>query len=297
MPIIPVSDPDDTSVAEYRSVPEGLLLREMGLFVAEGRLVVRQLLTASRFPARSLLVTEAALATLADVLRDHPSVPVYLAPQVVLNEIVGFNIHRGCLALGVRPPPMALADLVGAGSPPTPADLGAGDTGVGSSPGPGSARGRRGDVISRAVVLESVSNVDNIGGIFRTVAALGGHAVVIGPGCGDPLYRKAIRTSIGATLRVPFASAEPWPEALGELAGAGFTIAALTPAAGADLLEDVAADLRARRRVALMLGAEGEGLSPAALEWADLRVRIPMAPGIDSINVTVAAAIALYRIV
>jgi tRNA G18 (ribose-2'-O)-methylase SpoU len=121
--------------------------------------------------------------------------------------------------------------------------------------------------------------------------------VILSPGCGDPLYRKAIRTSMGASLRVPFALAGHWPGALGELTEAGFTLVALTPAPGADLLEDVAADIQARPRVALLLGAEGEGLSPAALESAHLRVRIPMASGIDSINVTMAAAIALYRIV
>jgi tRNA G18 (ribose-2'-O)-methylase SpoU len=300
MPIIPVSDPGDARVAEYRNVRDGVLLREKGLFVAEGRLVVRQLLTTSRVRPQSLLVTEAALATLTDLLAVLPALPVYVAPQLVLNDIAGFNIHRGCLALGERPPPMALSDLVGDGSREPPS-AGEHDTPGGTVSGirvrSDSARGRRGDVVSRAVVLERVTNVDNVGGIFRTIAALGGHAVVLGPGCGDPLYRKAIRTSIGATLRVPFAPAEPWPEALGELTAAGFTLVALTPAPGADLLEDVAADLRARPRVALAVGAEGEGLSAAALEWADLRVRIPMAPGIDSINVAVAAAIALYRIV
>jgi tRNA G18 (ribose-2'-O)-methylase SpoU len=150
--------------------------------------------------------------------------------------------------------------------------------------------------LSRIVVLEGVSNIDNIGGIFRSVAALGGHAVVIGPGCGDPLYRKAIRTSIGATLRIPFASTTRWPQDLHALAAAGFTLAALTPEAGAERLEDVAADLRARPRVALIAGAEGDGLSAKALACADLRVRIPMAPGIDSINVATATALALYRI-
>jgi tRNA G18 (ribose-2'-O)-methylase SpoU len=300
MPIIRLSHPGDARVAEYRNVPDGVLLREKGLFVAEGRLVVRQLLTASHLRPQSLLVTEAALASLTDLLPAAPDLPVYVAPHVVLNDLVGFNIHRGCLAIGVRPAQMAVADLVNGPPPARPSE------GGGNTPGSTmwdtafrgeSARGRHAYAISRAVVLERVSNVDNIGGIFRSVAALGGHAVILGPGCGDPLYRKAIRTSMGATLRVPFAPSEHWPGALGDLLAAGFTLVALTPAPGADLLEDVAADLRTRPRVALMLGAEGEGLSPAALESAHLRVRIPMAPGIDSINVAMAAAIALYRIV
>jgi tRNA G18 (ribose-2'-O)-methylase SpoU len=120
--------------------------------------------------------------------------------------------------------------------------------------------------------------------------------VVVGPGCGDPLYRKAIRTSMGAALRVPFARATAWPEALQDLRASGFTLVGLTPGPGSEPLEDVAADLRARARVALMVGAEGAGLSAAALGCADVRVRIPMAPGVDSLNVATATAIALYRI-
>jgi tRNA G18 (ribose-2'-O)-methylase SpoU len=299
MSIAYLSDPHDSRVVEYRNVPDGALLREKGLFVAEGRLVVRQLVTASRLLPQSLLVTEAALASLMDLLLAMPDLPVYVAPQVVLNDIVGFNIHRGCLAIGLRPPRMALSDLVNkppAGAPEEERDT-RGRTMSGTALGGESVSGRHAHAISRALVLERVSNVDNVGGIFRSVAALGGHAVILSPGCGDPLYRKAIRTSMGATLRVPFALAEQWPAALGELTEAGFLLVALTPAPGADLLEDVAADIQARPRVALILGAEGEGLSPAALESAHLRVRIPMASGIDSINVTMAAAIALYRIV
>jgi tRNA G18 (ribose-2'-O)-methylase SpoU len=316
MPIIPLGHPGDARIAEYRNVPDGVLLREKGLFVAEGRLVVRQLLTASRLQPQSLLVTEAALATLSDLLRAMPDLPAYVAPQVVLNDIVGFNFHRGCLAIGARPRQMTVLELVN-GPPAEPSEEEGQPPGsaMSSSTMPGTARprefapGRRcaelkpgatkrhAFAVSRAVVLERVSNVDNVGGIFRSVAALGGHAVILGPGCGDPLYRKAIRTSMGATLRVPFALAEHWPGALGELTEAGFTLVALTPSAGADLLEDVAADIQARPRVALILGAEGEGLSPAALDSAHLRVRIPMASGTDSINVTMAAAIALYRIV
>ena len=131
-----------------------------------------------------------------------------------MSDIVGFNIHRGCLGLGVRPPPTSIAELIGGPLPATTV---------------GQAFGSPASAVSRVIVLEAVSNVDNIGGIFRSVAALGGHAVVVGPGCGDPLYRKAIRTSMGATLRVPFASATAWPEALHDLQAAGFTLVGLTP--------------------------------------------------------------------
>jgi tRNA G18 (ribose-2'-O)-methylase SpoU len=281
MPIVPITDAHDSRIAEYRNVPDGVLLRDLGLCVAEGRLVVRQLLAAPRVHARSLLVTEGALDDLRESLGNHPPFPVYVADRSVMSDIVGFNIHRGCLGLGVRPPPMSVAELIG---PPLRA----------AAVGP--ALGQPPEGNSRVVVLEAVSNVDNIGGIFRTVAALGGHAVVVGPGCGDPLYRKAIRTSMGASLRVPFASATAWPDALQDLRASGFTLVGLTPSAGAEPLDDVAADLRARARVALIVGAEGGGLSAEALACTDLRVRIPMAAGTDSINVATAAAIALYRI-
>jgi tRNA G18 (ribose-2'-O)-methylase SpoU len=281
MPIVRITDAHDNRIAEYRNVPDGVLLRDLGLFVAEGRLVVRELLTAARVHAQSLLVTQGALEDLGELAGDHAPFPVYLAPRSVMSDIVGFDIHRGCLGLGVRPPRMSIVELI-AGPPAARAV--------------GPELPRAAQPVSRVIVLEGVSNVDNIGGIFRSVAALGGHAVVVGPGCGDPLYRKAIRTSMGAALHVPFAPATAWPEALHDLQASGFTLVGLTPEAGAEPLEDVAADLRARARVALIVGAEGAGLSAATLGCTDMRVRIPMAPGIDSINVAIASAIALYRI-
>jgi tRNA G18 (ribose-2'-O)-methylase SpoU len=281
MPIVRIIDAEDSRIAGYRNTTDGVLLRELGLFVAEGRLVVRALLEASRVRARSLLLTGGALDDLRDLVGDHTPIPVYVADTSVMSDIVGFNIHRGCLGLGVRPSPPSIAELIGAPLPATAA---------------GPAFGQTEQPVSRVIVLEAVSNLDNLGGIFRSMAALGGHAVIIGPGCGDPLYRKAIRTSIGAVLRVPFAPAPAWPGALHELQASGFTLVGLTPDSRAEPLEAVAADLRARARVALVVGAEGAGLSAAALRCADVRVRIPMAPGIDSLNVNIAAAIALYRI-
>jgi tRNA G18 (ribose-2'-O)-methylase SpoU len=298
MPIVTVCTAHDARIAEYRSIGDGPRLRTAGLFVAEGRLVVRQLLEETRLQTRSLLITQAALQSLEDVVDDNTPFPVYVAGQSIVNDIVGFNIHRGCLGLGVRPLPISVAELIGhpaarmhteKAAPDGSDGLPNGREGHGVSPVDASS-------VSRLVVLEAVSNVDNVGGIFRSVASLGGHAVMIGPGCGDPLYRKSIRTSIGATLRVPFATPTAWPEALHELRAAGFTIVALTPHPRAEPLEELASDLRARARVAVLVGAEGEGLSASALECADVHARIPMAPGIDSINVTVATAIALYRI-
>lgn len=265
MPVVHLNDRDDPRIALYRNVPDPEMLRTHGLFVAEGRLVVRTLLTASPFRTDSLLVTQAAFDHLAGVLSGRTDVRVFVAPQAVLNDIVGFNIHRGCLALGERPPARPLDSLVATGA-------------------------------RRLVVLEHISNADNIGGIFRSAAALGGGGVVLGPHCCDPLYRKAIRTSIGASLRVPFADAGSWPGAIGRLRGAGYRVVALTPAAEASPLGDVAGRLSKDERLAVLAGAEGSGLSDEALGRADIRVRIPMTGGIDSLNVTVAVGIALHRL-
>ena len=146
----------------------------------------------------------------------------------------------------------------------------------------------------RLVVLEGIANPDNMGGIFRNAAAFGAAGVVIGPGCCDPLYRKAIRVSMGAALTVPFAEAGPeWPRGVEELRQAGFRVLALTPAAGA--VDVAAAAAAAGGRVALLAGSEGEGLTEAAMALSDLRVRIPLAPGTDSLNVATAVGIALHR--
>jgi len=266
MPVIPLDDPRDVRVSLYRGVSDPVLLREHGAFVAEGRLVVRRLLTASPLRPMSVLVIEPARAALDDVLSIRPDLPIYVAPRPVLNEIAGFDIHRGCLALGARPAPRRWQDVLD----PTPA-------------------------ASRLVVLEAVSNADNIGGIFRSASALGAAAVLLGPGCCDPLYRKAIRTSMGATLEMPFAAAAPWPEMLADLRGHGVRLVALAPD-GVLTIDEAVGQLQGARRVALLAGAEGDGLTAAALAAADLRVRIPMASGIDSLNVTVAVGIALHRL-
>jgi tRNA G18 (ribose-2'-O)-methylase SpoU len=213
-----------------------------------------------------VLVTAPALTALADLLDAHGELPVYVAPQCVLNEIAGFNIHRGCVALGERPMARSSLDSL-------------------LAPGP-----------RRLIVLEAVTNADNVGGIFRCAAALGGEAVLLGPRCCDPLYRKAIRTSIGASLHVPFATDIAWPDSLVALRSAGYMVVAFTPATDALPLEEVAGRLRPEPRLALMFGSEGEGLTAAALDHATIRVRIPVADAVDSLNVTAATAIGLYAL-
>ena len=259
---------EDERVAPYRWVANSGRLEAEGLFVAEGRLVVPQLLAASSRPGRwhgtahSVLLSPAAFEHMESQLEPFPHVPVYVVPQPVMNELVGFNIHRGCLALGRRPvtPPLHAVDLESA---------------------------------LRVIVLEGVNNPDNIGGIFRSASAFNADLIALGPACADPLYRKSIRTSIGATLDVPYAQAEPWPHALHQLKRAGFRVIALSTAPNATPL----AQLNARHaRIALLAGAEGTGLSTMALDAADECVTIPMSGRVDSLNVGTALAIALYHV-
>jgi len=265
VPIIAVHNLADRRLDDYRNIPDPELLRHRGVFVAEGRHVVRRLLTESRFTTRSLLLTPAAQHALSDLLDSASPIPTFIVSQEAMNEIAGFNIHRGCLAIGERPQPSRWQDL---------------------------ARGAR-----RLAILEHVSNADNVGGIFRNAAAFGVDAVLLGPACTDPLYRKAIRTSMGAALKVPFASMTDWPGDLDALRATGFTRVALTPAPGADDLRGtVAQGLSPASKIALLLGHEGTGLSEDALRAADIRVRIPMTAEVDSLNVATAAAIALYEL-
>lgn len=255
-----VEDLNDPRVALYRGVRDPELLRDHGVFIAEGRLVVRRLLEHLTLRTRSVLVTPAGLESIRDVA--PRAGVVYLVDRPVMESITGFHIHRGCLALGERPTASAFEAIV-------------------SSPGP-------------LVIVERVGNPDNIGGIFRNAAALGGTGVLLSPGCADPLYRKAIRTSMGATLSVPFATIDPWPQAMELVAVSGWTIAALTPGARETPIAEAARALRGSR-VGLLVGHEGAGLSPEALAAADVRVRIPMIPGADSLNVATATAIALHH--
>jgi tRNA G18 (ribose-2'-O)-methylase SpoU len=258
----------DPRVADYRNVPDGERLRRRGVFVAEGRLVVHRLLTESSCRILSLLLTEVALTSLRDALDSLPAdVPIYLVSQDAMNGIVGFNIHRGCLAIGERPQPRTALEILAA----TP-----------------EAR--------ILLILEGVGNPDNVGGVFRNGRALGASAVLVGPNCCDPLYRKAIRVSMGAALVLPFGEIAPWPEGLDQLRSAGYRLVALTPARDAVPLTQWTASLPRSSRVALMLGSEGQGLSEAALEKADVRVSIPLGGEVDSLNVATAAAIALHRL-
>ncbi|MFM9994619.1 MAG: TrmH family RNA methyltransferase [Phycisphaerales bacterium] len=262
---IPVDDLSDPRLADYAGLreaeraPDGLEKRR-GVFMAEGELVARHLFN-SNITVRSILLTPPRLATLGQVI--PPGIPVYVAPQSLMNALVGFNMHRGVLACGVRPPD-------------TDADA----------------------VLRHAqtlVILEGLCNLDNVGGVFRSAGALCRRpGVLLDPTCCDPLYRKAIRVSMGRTLMIPFARGAPWPGVLARVREAGFTIVAFTPRANAVPIDRI--DPAAHARLALMIGTEGEGLSPGAAAAADIAVRIPIAPGVDSLNAHVAASIALHRL-
>ena len=251
---------DDPRVADYRHLADAAYLQARSLFVAEGRLVVKRLIALPQWQTQSILVTKAAADSLGAAL-DRAAAPVYVADQAVMNAIAGFNIHRGCLALVARQAERTLDRAVA-----------------------GRAR--------RALILEGVSNPDNVGGLFRSAEAFGVDLVVLGPGCGDPLYRKAIRTSMGSTLAVSFAQAGEWPAAIDGLRASRFQVIALTPSDTAVVLEEI---IPAGPNVAVLVGAEGSGLSQPAIAAADMLARIPMRGAIDSLNVTTAASIALYH--
>jgi tRNA G18 (ribose-2'-O)-methylase SpoU len=253
--------PDDPRLADYRGVSDPELLRSRRLFVAEGRLIVSRILADPRWNVRSVLVNDAASRDLEPLLkRAVGRFPMFVCDTAELRGITGYDMHRGCLALVGRPPDAPLEPLLAA------------------------AR--------LIVVLEGVGNADNVGSVFRNAAAFGADAIVLNSACCDPLYRKAIRTSMGASLRLPFARAGGWPATLAQVRDAGFHLVALTPREPSEPLEAFAKRPRAEK-IALLVGGEGPGLSAAAETAAADRVRIPIARGVDSLNLAVATGIAL----
>lgn len=238
-----------------------------GLFMAEGLLVIRALL-ASGYRVHSFLATPARFEAIeAEVAAKAPGAPVFLAAPALMEDILGFDMHRGLLAAGRRRPPPAADEVI--------------------------ARSRL------LVLAEDLSNHDNVGGLFRTVAALAGAAagVLLSPRCCDPLYRKALRVSMGHALAVPWTRLEPWPDRLNAVAEAGFRILALSPTARTSIRR---LDLAGTQRVALLVGAEGPGLAAETLATLGSRIEpvsIPMRGGVDSLNVVVAMGVALDRVV
>jgi len=261
-----VHDADDPRLDDYvrlRDVQLRTRLEtERGLFIAEGEKVVRRAVEAGCRP-RSFLLAERWLTGLADVLDRSPEAPCFVVTEELAEQVTGFHVHRGALASLHRPAPLSV-DQVTAGA-------------------------------RRIVVLEDVVDHTNVGAILRSAAALGIEGALLSPRCADPLYRRSVKVSMGVVFSLPWTRLPDWYDAVPELARAGFTTAALTPAYDAVPLHHAAAQLTSSR-VALLVGAEGAGLSGRWMAQADLRVRIAMAPGIDSLNVAAATAVACYAL-
>lgn len=268
MPIVRVADPDDEQVADYTRLTDVALRARhepgKGLYIAESSTVIRRAIAAGHRP-RSFLMAPKWLGSMADLLESAGAgaggdIPVYVAEESVLEKLTGFHLHRGALAAMHRPPLAPVSQVVAA------------------------AR--------RVAILEDVVDHTNVGAAFRSAAALGVDAVLVTPRCADPFYRRSVRVSMGTVFQVPWTRIEPWPGGVAELQAVGFTVAALALAEGAITLDEVASD--PPERLAWVLGTEGDGLSRGAVEAADRVVRIPMAGGVDSLNVAAAAAVAFW---
>ena len=262
--VIDILDPADSRVDDFRDLnsvdrrPD--LPTGKGLVIAEGVLVAQRML-ASRFRPHAFLGTQRRLIELADDLGDA-GVPYYRASAEVMAEVVGFHLNRGVLSAARRAPELTVFDVT---------------------------RDAR-----TVAVLEGVNDHENLGSIFRNAAGLGVDGVIFGTGCADPLYRRAVRVSMGHALLVPFAKAQQWPSDLNALRDNGFQLLAMTPNPAAQALAE-AMDGLAGTKVAILVGAEGPGLTETAMRASDARVRIPMARGTDSLNVATAAALAFYE--
>jgi tRNA G18 (ribose-2'-O)-methylase SpoU len=259
--LIPVDDPRDPRIEPYRAVRERDLIGRQGRFIAEGEVVLRVLLARSRFRVESVLVSEKRAGVGGVLAEVPPRVPVYVVPQAAMSEVAGFAIHRGLLAVGRREPMASAAELLRNAAP-----------------------------VATVLGLVGLANHDNVGGVFRNAAAFGADAVLLDETSCDPLYRKAIRVSVGAALITPFSRGGTAGDLVGALKEAGFEVVALSPAGAQPI-----ASYRRAPRTALLLGAEGAGLPPALLARTRT-VRIGMAAGFDSLNVATASGIALHHV-
>ncbi len=262
-----IEDPQDARILDYVGLTDMVLRTrvepERGLYLAESEKVIRRALRAGHHP-RSYLMGERWLTDLADLVEDaeRSGVPVYVADAPVIEEMTGFHLHRGALASMHRPElPSPQALLAGA---------------------------------RRVAVLEDIVDHTNVGAIFRNCAALGVDAVLVTPRCADPLYRRSVRVSMGTVFQVPWTRIDPWPGGLEVLRDNDFRVAAFALADDAVSLDDLAAE--PPERLAVVFGAEGHGLSRRTIEGADLVVQIPMAGGVDSLNVAAASAVALWAL-
>jgi tRNA G18 (ribose-2'-O)-methylase SpoU len=264
---IEITGPADERVRDYFTLTDVALRTKVeparGLYLAESEKVIRRSLAAGHRP-RSFLMAPRWLTDMSDLVAQAESdnVPVYFAQHSVIEAMTGFHLHRGALASMHRPVLVAPEVLL--------------------------------RNASRVVVLEDIVDHTNVGAVFRSAAALGVDAVLITPRCADPLYRRAVRVSMGTVFQVPWTRIDTWPGGVQVLRDNGFTVAAFALGDGAISLDDLATDQP--DRLAMIFGTEGDGLSRRAIQGADLVVRIPMAGGVDSLNMAAASAVAIWAL-
>jgi len=269
---IEITDPADERVRDYFRLTDVALRTkvepERGLYLAESEKVIRRALGAGHRP-RSFLMGKRWVTDLSDIVQraESQGVPVYFASDGIIETMTGFHLHRGALASMHRPQLVEPAELL--------------------------LNALRHDA-SRVLVLEDIVDHTNVGAVFRSAAALGVDAVLTTPRCADPLYRRAVRVSMGTVFQVAWTRIEPWPAGLQVLRDHGFTVAAFALGDGAVSLDDLAANQP--DRLAMVFGTEGDGLSRLAVKGADLVVKIPMSGGVDSLNIAAASAVALWAL-
>ena len=265
MPLLPVTDPTDERLADYVSLRDVSLRRslesERGLFIAEGEKIIRRAVAAGHRP-RSFLLAERWLPGLGDVLDAHPDAPVYVVSEELAETVTGFHVHRGALASLHRAEPLRMADLLG---------------------------------LRRLVLAEDLVDHTNVGALIRNAAGLGWDGILLAPRAADPLYRRAVKVSMGTVFWLPWARVDDWATAIPALRASGFTVAALALSPDAVSLDAFAAGPRPDR-LCLVVGTEGEGLSRRWLAQADVVVTIPMAHSVDSLTVAAATAIACHAL-
>lgn len=257
-----LTDADDGRLTGYRDLTDVALRARFeptsGVYIAESASVIERALAAGHSPV-SVLMEDKWLERMSPLL-SRVDVPVYLGDKELLEQITGFHVHRGALALMHRPALPAVSDVI---------------TGA-----------------RRLVILEDIVDHTNVGAIIRSAAGMGFDGFLVSPRCADPLYRRSVRVSMGTVFDIPWTRLESWPGGLSVLRDAGFTIAAMTPDADAVNLDR----FDPPEKVALILGTEGDGLSTRAIDQADVTVRIPMMRGVDSLNVAAAAAVVCWHL-
>lgn len=275
---VPIASSEDPELADYQRLTDVVLRAKhepaKGLFIAEGATVIRRAIASGHRP-RSFVMAHKWVESLRDVLEQFPEVPVYVGDESQLEAITGFHVHRGALAAMHRPLLRPVGDVLIAA--------------------------REGQGARRVAVLEDIVDHTNVGALFRSAAALGVDAVLISPRCADPLYRRSIKVSMGTVFQVPWTRIEDWPNAprgsdgvggVELLKAHGFTVAALALSDDSISLDELEAD--PSEKLALVFGAEGDGLKQNTIAACDVTVRIPMAGGVDSLNVAAASAVAFW---